>query len=257
MDRNQEVWDYGVELAQEANKAFDNAQVLENNLVRGSGDQEITAEFLNEVRIFETYCKAVGVLIGPDAFEMLKANDKFEAKEILPILTPEQIEYASKLSSAMAELFGVDEADFSVVPTKDDRTGKFEFTVALTSVIGTQEGSWDYIFNTRYQHRFMIEIDGSIFDTRLGMTLDVYTAMIEQARSSGKDLPDSPYHSRNSSEEGTIWTRTLATGELTLSTECYVCYVDRGGSVINDSIYLTSQGDYIRFRPAVKIPSKL
>ena len=111
--------------------------------------------------------------------------------DVTSLLSPEQKERAEKLTAAMAEKFGVDEADFSILTTETKYGAAQQFTVAYTARNGIYKGRWDKIMDKKSTEDFTVEIDGHKVDTRIGMTLDVYTAMVEQYKANGGLLPDS------------------------------------------------------------------
>lgn len=118
--------------------------------------------------------------------------------DVFDALSPEQQEQAIKLTAAMAEKFGVEVNDFSILETKNGIK-----TVAYTAGNGIDLGdhpikffdkkrSWNSIFDKKNSKNFMIKVDGKRVDTRTGMTWDVYDAMINAAKARGDELPDSP-----------------------------------------------------------------
>lgn len=183
-----------------------------------------------------------------------------QSTDVFAMLTPEQQERATKLTGAMAEKFGVDEKDFSVLETKDGTKA-----VAYTAGNGIDLGdptktvdkkrSWNSIFDKKNAKNFMIEVDGKKVDTRAGMTSDVYDAMVDGAKARGDEfLPDSPQLSK-SDENGQPWTLTLMTGEPESADEINapIRDVSGDGRVYGLWVYRVNDIAHVRFRPAVVI----
>ncbi len=188
-----------------------------------------------------------GLLTEIGAAALDGANEVGEASvDVMSLLTPEQQEKASKLTSAMAEKFGVDQKDFSVLTTETE-TGEQKFTVAYTAGNGIHKGSWNNIFNKKNAQDFMIEIDGKKVDTRTGMTLDAYKAMIDKARTT-EALPDSP---QLAGENGQPWTWTLRTGEEADGFYAPSAFANSDGYVDANWNGRDRGDDGVRFRPAV------
>ncbi len=171
------------------------------------------------------------------------------------VLTCEQQEKATKLATAMAEKYGVDAKDFSVV-TVEAKNGEKTRTLLYTGKNGVDLGdpsqdfdtkrSWSSIFDEKNTQNFMVEVDGKQVDTRMGMTSGAYNAMIADAKARGIDpLPDSE-------KTGDIWTYTWLTGEQAGYVDAPVADVD--GGQVNEIRGLRGR-DYrdVRFRPAVVI----
>ena len=180
--------------------------------------------------------------------------------DVFDTLTPEQQERATKLTGAMAEKFGVDAKDFSVLETEDGIKA-----VAYTAGNGIDLGdptktvdkkrSWNSIFDKKNAQNFMVEVDGKQVDTRTGMTSDVYDAMVDGAKARGDEfLPDSPQLSE-SDENDQPWTITLMTGEPERADEFRAPYRDVTEDGHVNGSWVNRDGDIgdVRFRPAVVI----
>ncbi len=203
------------------------------------------AEFFDHIR--GAYPDEFGTSALENTVEVETLDEPFEERvDVISMLSPEQAERANKLKSAMAEKFRVDAADFSVLATEAE-TGEKLFCVAYTAGNGIYKGSWNKIMGNETTKDFVVEIDGQKFDTRTGMTLDVYAAMVERARANDEILPDSR---QLSEENGQVWTWTLRTGE-----QAVVLNAPRASVLEDDSVYGGwcdggDGGGAVRFRPA-------
>lgn len=271
----QSVADAGRDIANEANKAFDNkvaARTDQAAIERVSGipGVSITDEAYEAVEKrgddeYDRFHRLVGIagdLIGRNALgeKAFSSNDQAEPETIkIDQLSAEQREKAAKLNIAMAEKFGVSAEDFSVLKTTaEDGSGRF--TVAYTVGNGLDMGNSkkDYdakrscngLFDKKADKDFMIEVDGQKIDTRTGMTEAAYAAFIADAKASNVDpLPDSQ---ELANKNGKPWTATWLTGEEADRISARVAYVDDGqvfaGWDFRDDGYRD-----VRFRPAVVI----
>jgi hypothetical protein len=124
-------------------------------------------------------------------------------------------------------------------------------TVAYTASNGIHRGSWENIMAKKSSSDFIVEVDGKSFDTREGLTLDCYKAIVEKTRANEETLPDSRQLSDKNDQ---LWTWTLLTGEKPKASTLFAlhAYVDDTGSARGPLFYdPTYDGDDIRFRPAV------
>ncbi len=103
--------------------------------------------------------------------------------DVLSLLSPEQVERAKLGAVALAEKFGLESKDFSVLRTKDAENGEDTFFVVLTTDEGIDLGnpyktydkkrSWDSIAPEKPNKQFEIEIDGKTVDTRTAVTFEL------------------------------------------------------------------------------------
>lgn len=131
-------------------------------------DTSLQDKFDQSDRSFASYKKMAEVAMPPIA--------AFE----LP-LTPEQKQKAAQVKTAMAEKFGREETDFSVIRTVDE-DGNDHYSVALISTKGvdfppkpkklSQKRLYSYqdIVADPEDERFIIEVDGAQIDTREAVT---------------------------------------------------------------------------------------
>ena len=110
--------------------------------------------------------------------------------------------------------------------------------------------SWGTVMENPNDECFKLAVGGQQYDARTGMTTEVYTAMVEKAKASGRELPDSK---ANQLDNG-WYTWTLLTGDpLTADGVAPCAWVDVDGSVVRDGADLDDVYRDIRFRPAVKV----
>lgn len=110
--------------------------------------------------------------------------------------------------------------------------------------------SWGTVMENPNDECFKLAVGGQQYDARTGMTTKVYTAMVEEAKASGRELPDSK---ANQLDNG-WYTWTLLTGDpLTAGGIAPCAGVDDDGSVVRFGAFLAGGNRDIRFRPAVKV----
>lgn len=177
--------------------------------------------------------------------------------EVWDSLSTEEKERANGLTEGMAERFEVAPESFSVL-VHEDEDGVEQFTVAYSEEAGLELGSWDTVMGKKLRTRnkttqkFTVEVDGRQYDTRKGMTLPVWQAMVEEARADGRVLPDSQEQAALNGEKVT-W--TLRTGEADKANSFNAPFVSLNGlGETNADMAQTDDGrPYIRFRPAVRL----
>ena len=167
-------------------------------------------------------------------------------------LTPEQHERVSLLQTVLVEKFSTNERkltpeDFGVVTVGKGRTKKL--LVALTTLDGLYQGSWDTIMNDDKPNasKYTIEVDGQQVDTRKAMTWKAYQALIDQVDT---PLPD---RQEARADDGEPWTGTWLTGEQPDDhLRAQFGFVNGGGPVrdlyIRDHSWIN-----LRFRPVVVV----
>jgi len=264
----QEIHDLGVEFAYRANEARDRqlegAKKLEAiNVLSGVSGVEVSREALHSAATdalqagdeYEAYNDAVGRLIGPEVLQKIEVKP---VQDVLSPLTPEQKRRADKLTLAMAEQFNLDPADFSVL-TEETETGEKRFTVAYVADQGIHEGSWDNIFDEANADHFIIQVEGEQIDTRAGMTLGAYKALIEHAKATyswAQTLPDgrelfAEYDFGGFDDDS--WTITLLTGEDASEFRSPHASVHENGSVDRGGNPRDDDRTNVRFRPAAVV----
>jgi hypothetical protein len=166
------------------------------------------------------------------------------SRHALAGLKPEQYKRAEVAIAAMAEKFGRDPEEFSVVLV-EMQDGQKQAVAALTSPSGIYKGSYDNMMSSKNTDDFMIEIGDQEVDTRQAMTWEVYEAIIEDQKTKGTEsLPDGLPLPRTS---------TWLTGETSGESRSYYlgCVGDRSGQP--DRLWTNQARDdeNMRFRPAV------
>lgn len=196
-----------------------------------------------------------------EADQSLEAQPKVEHLSVFRELNEEQQEKAVTLMTAMAEKFGVNFEDFSVVKSVGEDGGDC-YTVVYAATTGIDIGdpekdsdskrSWESILSEEAEDAFIIELDGQSVDTRTGMTESVYRAFIAEAKSQGiSPLPDSPALSDQNDDN---WPSTWLTGQLEVwGNGGLDASVDKDGQIL--VVWRNPKNDYRSrlFRPAVKL----
>lgn len=276
----------GVELAYKANDAFDAFQVAQQGLGILIQAKRLGAEVSPELgvrtqealidnqKLFIAHVEAAGQYIGDDQ----RGNKALGADALAPpttsvnpekpklsivespvradfevwdSLSSEQKEKASKLITGMAEKFEVDKEDFSIVVTETESEAgatRQQYTIAYAGGNGLYRGAWNQIMDTEAAGDFVIEIDGREVDTREGMTLSVYKAMVNQAQANSEILPDSQELAERNGEP---WTWTLRTGEKVGAKSAPYVTVYGEGQVYDVWRACDDSEQNVRFRPAV------
>lgn len=178
-------------------------------------------------------------------------------------LLPEQQKLADQLTSAMAEKFGVSSPDFSVLCTRNDN-GSERLTVAYTAGVGISAAdlggdpysmsSWNGIMKAP-KDLFTVEIDGQAFDTRTGMSRDVYNVFISIARANRGPLPDSKaLNDMHGTDRTVTWLTGQPKNKIPFG-EAPGAYVNQHGMVVVEHIGARYRAYVARFRPAVALPT--
>jgi hypothetical protein len=235
-------------LANQANYAFNDrkeAALLLSNLIEGelstfaSAERVSAAESMHEAdERFNKFKFAAEVLMPPiAAFETAAPTGPFAEKSVWRAMSREQKVKAAAVRSAIAESplkeQGVTEETLRVV--KIEKDGENHFTLIHTGAgvdIGNHGKDYDKarsykaVMSDKNDKLFQVEVDGVTYDTRKGMTDEVYIAKVEDARARGVTLPDSKPLSK---ETGDLWTWTMLTGEpLTADGDVQFRGVDEG-----------------------------
>ena len=168
------------------------------------------------------------------------------------LLSPEQLEYASKVVAAMTEKFGIDCKDIRFVAVDSLEHGK-QVVAIDTTPNGLRKGSWNKVTKERQKEggEFTIDIDGIAVDALSGTTDSAYRAMIADAKARGiSPLPDSYELSQLNSGP---WAWTMLTGEqLTAGGRVQLRRVNDGG--VDRRVAFPDIGRRIlRVRPAVVV----
>ncbi len=271
----QAMFDHGVELAYQANEAFDEKQAATDKLqalqvagnipgveVAPEARSAVQDELVAAHQRHEQYTDAVGALIGPKVFKNPETGEQTsESIDVFSLMTPEQQETATKLRGEMAKRFeklGVTEDTLQVVKTETE-TGETAFTLLHTGAgidIGDQTKDYDLARSYKAamsednDKLFVFEIDGKTYDARTGMTDAAYTAKYEYARENNMTLPDSQ---QMADETDDVRTWTMLTAEpLTADGVVQLRYV-YDGRVYQDFTYPGNGDRDLRVCPAVVI----
>lgn len=154
---------------------------------------------------------AVGAAMTAEAEPEVESESPAEAlTDTFDTLTPEQQERATSLMVVLAEKFGRNESDFSVVKSVNER-GEDIFAVALTATEGIDLGDPDKSYDpkrnwdntTAEDSQFIVEVDGNKIDTRTPIDGELLKAVAainpeinewvwrtgEQDKAGGRDAP--------------------------------------------------------------------
>jgi hypothetical protein len=263
-------YDRAVDLAYEANNAFDMRQDAARGLAellsssRTEGDEaEEMAKLQSAQQRFKGYQLAASVLMPSQAaFEMTAEPAKpFAHESIWEAMSREQRTKASELRTTLAasELkeYGVTEDSLRVVMTKKD--GKRTFTLLHTGNgvdIGDPQKNYDRargydaVMSRKNDDLFRVTVNGTTYDARQGMTDAVYTAKIEDARMRRVNLPDSKQLSQETDDD---WTSTMLTGEGLTADGCVPVRRVEGNDVSHQLHHAEHVLRSIRVCPAVEI----
>jgi hypothetical protein len=221
--------DIARDLASEANHYFDQRHSAAYTFGKLAGDiTKAQSRFVEAVDNFDLYKKAAEVLMPPvavfyrsEAVETANSIESFAAPEVWGAMNAEQKVEAAAVRSAIAEgplkEQGVTAASLRVVRTELD--GKSHFTLVHTGAgidIGNhrkdydKKRSYNSVMSDQNDALFQVEFDGVTYDTRSGMTDEVYVAKVEDACARGITLPDSK---QLADETNDVWTWTMLTGE--------------------------------------------
>lgn len=182
-------------------------------------------------------------------------------------ISPEQIKLADRLTEGMAEKFCAPIDQFVQVQVADEESSRLavvfaaeyalpvDTTIALgrLSLPGLQ-GSWKSIFRPANQERYLVEADGQQYDTRYGMTFEVYEAMVRGLIKENKTLPDCDKVFDPASATH-FQPRTFLTGEAlywdTLEWRAPTAHVSKQHGIRQSSATAYNRHSFIGFRPAV------
>lgn len=176
----------------------------------------------------------LGVIIADDEDGILRA------------VTLEQKQKMIEITVAMAEKFKVSPLDFSLLSFK---TPNIERNIALaySASSGLYKGSWDAVMGDANNDEFIVEISDEFFDTRSGMTTDVYNAMYE-AKLNDNVLPDSQ---EAALDDPLKWTLTMMSEQPNGNYASFMFV--KNGKLRKYWYRRTLDHEIVRFRPAIII----
>jgi len=171
-----------------------------------------------------------------------------------------KVEAARRELAKKYEQYGAKPEDFNLVTYEKD--GKTVYNIAYTATygldLGDPEEEWDSkrsyrsIMSDNYAH--LVAIDGVAYDTRAGMTLDVYRAFVEAKIQANEKLPDNDDEYDTAVDEHDQYTVTLLTGEKSVGLfAARIAFVDVDDSVFSKKVSRGDDEEGIRFRPAVEL----
>lgn len=215
------------------------AKAMQLGLEDEATEQNAKAE-VKEYQAGKTHIDALNAqLVG--GVETVLPNGEFETR----------VEAAKQ---ALAEKYNLTPEDFSLVETKNDSNEPVH-TVMMNTESGLDLGdstedfdakrSYNGVMKNDTDKRFIVEIDGQLFDTRT-LGVDAYHTFVdEQISNNVFPLPDS--------DDLYLWTNTLITGYgADRSGDGLLGYVYRGQSRGRRNPYGDGNRD-VRFRPAVVV----
>ncbi|HEY5442479.1 MAG TPA: hypothetical protein VIJ68_02995, partial [Candidatus Saccharimonadales bacterium] len=192
--------------------------------------------------------------LGPVAISSVSEQTDRASAEALSLT-------ASAAIVTMAEEFSLAPEDFGVLRISA-HDGSERTVVAYTRGNGIDLGdpnenhdaqrSWNSIFDEDSAGAFMIEVNGTSYDTRKGMTKAVYDAFIADAKAFVADglstdpLPDSPQLAAANDEGYTV---TWLTGEEAHAKDAWFGCVNQGGQIDHVLKRHESDSRMFRFRP--------
>ncbi len=201
-----------------------NARYANNvlNTMRVVAIDNDTAGFKDAENDFGTYQRMASVLMPPRAaFETKEPTEPFASEKVWGAMSPEQRARAAELRTAIvaSELkeHGVSEDTLRVVMTETDGKQAFHLIHTGSGVdIGDPKKEYDKarsykaVMSPSNDALFVAELNGIKYDTRTGMTDEVYNSKVADARERGVTLPDSEQLSKETEDD---WTWTMLTGE--------------------------------------------
>ena len=231
--QQQEDFKLGIELAWEANDAFDEMRYNAVSMAVLLDDEatnmhNLIHNFMSSKSRFEALLYAASLLMPPlpprkafAAAETAEPIEPFASAEVWGLMTPEQRQTAGEVREAMADRFkkyGVTAKDLRVVMTEAEK-GERIFTLVHTGSgidIGDPTNNYDparsypCVMSKKNDPLFIVTIDGKQYDTRKGMTSAVYDALYQDAIGRIATLPDSEQMSEETKYKRT---HTILTGE--------------------------------------------
>jgi hypothetical protein len=142
------------------------------------------------------------------------------------ILSAAESDLADDVAAAIAAKFDLARQDLGTVLVADSAGGK-QTAVFLNTANGVYRGQWVEIFAPGNDEKFLIDVGGTRFDTRDGMTKAVYEAFIAQWQASGAEtMPDSvapepvPSAETGSTAADRDWRASTGTAQFDISRAC-------------------------------------
>jgi hypothetical protein len=271
-EQQQSDYGYAESMAWAANLAFDNRINAARNLashVHEDGfivPSDLVAELQTDLAKSDEQYRlhrigAEALMPSRLAFETNEPIEPFASETVWGAMSREQKVKAAELRTSIAagplKEQGVTEDSLRVVSTEVD--GQKKFTLIHTGVgvdIGNHRKDYDKarsyssVMSDENDALFQVEVNGVTYDTRSGMTDEVYATKVEDARSRNVTLPDS---AQLRDETGDLWTWTMLTGEP-LTADGLVQFRSVGEGEVNR--FITSPDhDFraLRVCPAVEI----
>jgi hypothetical protein len=163
-------------------------------------------------------------------------------------LTNDQIIEAADLTSVMADKFKISDSDFAVVGVRDARDQRY--FLAYNANNGIYKGSAASIMAKPLDERFIVNVDGRLYDTRDGMSTHIYLAMIAEAQARGRTpLPDSI----ELMGEDRPLMETILTGNGIDNGQVNTGTLMHRGNVMIEPMDATDDTGFALFRPAVML----
>lgn len=270
----QQQSDYGhaEAMAWAANLAFDNRTKAARSLATHVNEEgfiipsdpvaELQTDLSESDKQYRLYRVGAEALMPSRlAFEADEPEEPFASETVWGAMSREQRVKAAKLRSAIAEgplkEQGVTEESLRVVKTEQD--GESRFTLIHTGAgvdIGNHRKDYDgarsynSVMSDENDALFQVEVNGVTYDTRAGMTDEVYVAKVEDARSRNVTLPDS---AQLRDETDDLWTWTMLTGEPLTAGGCVQFRHVDGGRVGRGIAGPGDDSRLLRVCPAVEI----
>lgn len=259
--------EFAIANAKHANMAFDRRQGNAIDMAKASvynpEADNIKSGFAAADEDFKTYITMANVLMPPRVdSEAVEPIEPFASEAVWGAMSPEQQAKASELRKAIAgsELkeYGVTEDTLRVVMTAEENDGFKSFHLIHIGNgvdIGNpkeefdQARSYNSVMSSANDALFQVEVNGAKYDTRRGMTAEVYDAKVADARQRGVTLTDSQPLSKETDD---VWTWTMLTGEKLTAGYVPVRFVSAGR--VRRSACLPGRGiRLLRVCPAVEI----
>jgi hypothetical protein len=194
------------ELAKQANEAFDRRHETATKIATLKSPAQVyraKETFTKAGEDFAFYGEAADTLIpGRAMFEAAEAkqpSEAFASETVWKAMSHEQkakaIELRGALASGPLKEYGVSEDSLRVVAVEKDGKSSFVLTHTGNGVdIGDSKKDYDKarshnaVMASKNDQLFQVEINGVTYDSRRGMTSDVYDAKVADARERGRNL---------------------------------------------------------------------
>lgn len=267
-----------LDLALAANDAFDQRLVAAQLLaaaMRSNGGvigSQRLGEYSEADATFLTLVSAATTLMPPGAVPPGAASETAEADqeaeeslaspEVWAAMSREQraftLEARTALAAGKLNEHGVTEKSLRVMMTEVD--GKNKFTLVHTGNgvdIGNPTKDYDparsypKVMSRKNDRLFKVKVGGATYDSRAGMTDEVYDAKVQDARDRDVILPDSQQLAEDAKD---VWTWTMLTGDG-LTADGYVqIRLVADGEVLRSVFGPDFDRRNLRVCPAVEIP---